>query len=288
MTSLGDFIADTIKPVVSGKVSSGALGDVISAIGKNPILSGAKSFGALGDVSGSLASAASLTPLVGLQNKLNGALGKVANKLPFDVGGNLRYSATKLGTFNKPSEAGKYSKVAGKGLEGNAINPYSGGQFLRPTLFKTIIGLPNKLSNAHDAQIISYACQNCTLPGRRFSTADARRGTPIMQKIPYDVLYPEVNMTFQVTKGMKERALFDDWQNIIYNEKTNVFGYPDDYMVEAYIVQLDAKTDEVRMYTLREAFPISVGEIQLAWDAFDQIETFTVSFMYKSWDAVTL
>jgi len=287
MPNLGDTLADIAKPLVSAKYSTGVLGDVISAVG-NPAIGGKTALGSLGSLSGGLSSKASLTPLVGLQNRLNGALGKLGSKLPFDIGGNLRFSATRLGTFNKPKQPGTYSNAAGKGIEGNAISPYSGGQFMRPTLFKTIIGLPNKLPSIHDAQIISYACQSCTLPGRRFSTGDTRRGTPIMQKIPYDVLYPEVNMTFQVTKGMKERALFDAWQQLIYNPETNVFGYPDDYMVEVYIIQLDANTNEVRMYTLHEAYPVAVGEIQLAWDAFDQIETFSTSFNFKSWSAVTL
>jgi len=259
-----------------------ALGDVLKVVGI-PALNIKSSPGGLGT---SLTRSPNLTPLVGLQNKLNGALGKLGSKIPF--GGNIRFSATKLGTFNTPTSQGKYSKEAGKSYEGNILNPYSGGQFIRPTLFKTIIGLPVKIAVAHDAQVVSYSCQNCTLPGRRFSTGDARRGTPIMQKIPYDVLYPEVNMMFQVTKGMKERALFDAWQDIIYNPITNVFGYPDDYMVDVYIIQLDATTNEVRKYTLHEAFPVAVGEIQLAWDAFDQIETFTTSWVYKSWSAETL
>jgi len=278
MSILGDVLKNVSKPNLD--TTSNATSIIPPATTKS--VSGGVGGGLLG---GTLSVPQNITASLGLQGKLNGVLGEINKNLPINL--NIRLSGPdgKMGTFIKPSPQGKYSKEAGKEYGGNTYNPFAEGQYLRPTKFKTIINIPQKISAAHDAEMVSYSVQNCTIPGRRFATADTRRGTTLMHKMPYDVMYPEVTMTFQVTKHMKERQIFDMWQDIIYNPNNNVFGYFDDYKADVKIIQLDNATDEVRIYTLYDAYPIAVSDVQLAWDAFDQIETFTCSFVYKKWDA---
>ena len=70
------------------------------------------------------------------------------------------------------------------------------------------------------------------------------------------------------------------------------------YSVDIDVLQLEraaetAETNQatdnniIRQYKLRYAFPTSVSQIDLAYDANDQIEEFTVEFQYAWWNATS-
>ena len=62
---------------------------------------------------------------------------------------------------------------------------------------------------------------------------------------------------------------------------------PVDYQVDAFIDHLDRNGNTVKSYTLRGAFPTSIGAIDLDYEEKTSIETFPVVFNYQFFETNT-
>ena len=62
---------------------------------------------------------------------------------------------------------------------------------------------------------------------------------------------------------------------------------PVDYQVDAFVDQLDRNGATIKSYTLRGAYPTTIGSITLGMGTNDQIESFDVSFDYQYFDSNT-
>jgi len=62
---------------------------------------------------------------------------------------------------------------------------------------------------------------------------------------------------------------------------------PVDYQVDAFVDHLDRNGNTIKSYTLRGAFPTSIGEIALDYDEKTAIETFPVTFQYQYFETNT-
>jgi hypothetical protein len=56
---------------------------------------------------------------------------------------------------------------------------------------------------------------------------------------------------------------------------------PNDYQVDLSVYQLDRNDKIVKSYKFFDAYPTSVGQIQLAFDQNNAIEEFDVEFTYN-------
>ena len=85
----------------------------------------------------------------------------------------------------------------------------------------------------------------------------------------------------------KLRNAFERWQNGINNHTDNEgLTNPADYMVDVFIDQLDRNGETIKSYTLRSAYPDSVGDITLGYGE-TEIETFEVSLTYQYFESNT-
>lgn len=85
------------------------------------------------------------------------------------------------------------------------------------------------------------------------------------------------------------RDAFEAWVNEISRaESTNGVLAPSSYQVDLEVYQLDRNDVQLKKYIFRDAFPTTVGDIQLSWDANNQIQEYPVTFVYNFWEAETL
>ena len=69
------------------------------------------------------------------------------------------------------------------------------------------------------------------------------------------------------------RNAFESWVNTMANsDTTHGAMYTSLYQVDMQVHQLDRNDQIVKEYTFHDAFPLQVGQIQLDWDANNQIE----------------
>ena len=81
------------------------------------------------------------------------------------------------------------------------------------------------------------------------------------------------------------RSGFEDWMNVISANASTVGSVaPGTYQVDMYVNQLDRNdTGPLMTYHFANAYPTNVSEIQLSYDQGQQIEEFTVTFVYDYW-----
>lgn len=159
------------------------------------------------------------------------------------------------------------------------------------------------------AEILHFRCEGAEIPGKVSMTVDFRDYGPVSQ-IVNGAVYPDISLTFICTPGMKERIIFDIWQDFITNsdvsplsglpavanvfnalsqkgiDESNDVNYYRDYVSKAFFIQLYDSDGYVRnQYHLNEAYPKMVQAQPLSWGDED-IMRLRVEFAFKSMDSI--
>lgn len=122
-------------------------------------------------------------------------------------------------------------------------------------------------------------CDQVQLPGTNFSTTQ-NRSFGEFRETPYEKLYEHINLSFYMDRDMQIKALFDQWNNTIYNPYTRSFNYYEEYITDITIEVQDNKDSPKYWVTLHECYPKSIGAIQLDY-ANKDVMKLSVSMAYK-------
>ena len=176
----------------------------------------------------------------------------------------------------------------------SGINGFLGqiGQGVKPNMFEVEILFPDGQSD----NTVNLLCKSTALPGSSLGSIDVPfRGRTV--KIVGDRTFDNWSATFFNDKDMKIRSKFEQWMQQMNTHEGNTapLFLPDNndgYMKSIKVSQL--QKDDVtpggsvlRRYTLWHAFPISISQIDLAYDSNDQIEEFSVEFQMSYWTVET-
>jgi hypothetical protein len=129
-------------------------------------------------------------------------------------------------------------------------------------------------------------CQNTVMPGRALQTQPLKiYGPPI--EYAYEANYAnELQMTFRVGEDLFERDFFEGWMGSVYSPMTGDLLYPDTYMTNMRIYQLDRRDLKVYCTELYNVFCKNISDIELSTDATDQITTINVTLAYSEYQVV--
>lgn len=84
------------------------------------------------------------------------------------------------------------------------------------------------------------------------------------------------------------RNAMERWSNGIQNyTTTNGRVNPNDYQVDMMVRQLDRNGAIVKSYKFVDAYPISIGPVQLDYDTTNALETFDVEFQFNYFESDT-
>ena len=124
--------------------------------------------------------------------------------------------------------------------------------------------------------------ENVTLPGKQINTFDypfdALRN---MVKYPNGFMTEDVSIVFRLTNTYDIKALFDRWQSYIIN-KNYLLEYPSMYETTILIKQLDEKNIPIYTVKLLNAYPLTVGAIDLNSESTNTISKLSVTFTYST------
>lgn len=155
---------------------------------------------------------------------------------------------------------------------------------IRPNQFEVELHFPALIGgNGLTSLQALFHCQAASLPastfapvpvfyqGRAIKVAGEREFAPWTVRI--------INENFAI------RDTLSRWSNVInsYSQNSGVIQ-PALYQTDMTVRQLDRNGLVLKEIYIRDAMPISVGEIGLAWDANNQIEVFDVTFEYNYFD----
>ena len=178
---------------------------------------------------------------------------------------------------------------------------------VRPNLYQVDIDFPERaigaLNGATKGSLMGetrYLCRSTSLPTHSQGLIEVPfRGRFL--KIPGDRTFEAWTATFYNTADFNLRAAFEQWINLGNQVDENIGATTglDAIFKDIYIRQLskDAsqttkdeskgtdKKQVLRTYKLFDAWPTSVGAINVAFDSNDALEEFDVEFQYQYLDA---
>jgi len=141
------------------------------------------------------------------------------------------------------------------------------------------------LTGEADKRSISLRCESVSLPGRTLNTLDDTNIYGPVRQIVDGVTYAEdVTMMFQSSSGLAERAFFEDWQRNAFNEGNWNVNYHKDYVSTIEIYLLDKK--DTRRYGIKlfDAFPRTIGAIDLNYASNNEMIKTSVTFSFRYWE----
>ena len=169
---------------------------------------------------------------------------------------------------------------------------------VRPNLYQVDIDFPARaigaLNGATKGSLMGetrYLCRSTSLPTHSQGLIEVPfRGRFL--KIPGDRTFEAWTATFYNTSDFNLRAAFENWINIANqtDENIGVVGGLDALFTDVTVRQLSkdsagGKNSVLRTYRLVDAWPTSVGAINVAFDSNDALEEFDVEFQYQYLDA---
>lgn len=134
-----------------------------------------------------------------------------------------------------------------------------------------------------DPRILPVRCEMAELPGQQLMTSDNKTYGPTY-KMPFQVMYNEMNLSFIVSSNMDERYFFDAWMGLIKTDSDN-YGYYNDFVVPLTITQFDTAGNGVYRVRLINAFPTAVTPLTLNWQDSD-VHKLSVTFAYERFEPI--
>lgn len=151
--------------------------------------------------------------------------------------------------------------------------------------YEVLVMPPPSLSvSSTNLQLISLYAEMAELPSLGLKTSRLKVYGPAYQRV-YGIDYSEaMNVTFLLDRSLKIKAFFENWIFSAVNNTNYNVAYQNRYVSQGIkIRQLDSMSQIVYQNTLIDAFPVSIGAIELN-SARDEYQRLTVTFMYRKWE----
>lgn len=150
--------------------------------------------------------------------------------------------------------------------------------FAKPNRYEVrIMGAGGEFANPD----IMINCANVNVPGMNIGFGmNKPYGIGLNRPVPQSKSFTELTLTFYETEYERERLFFSNWMNEIYNEKTNRFGFYNNYVKNVTIIQYDTKGNITYECDCIDAFPSNVSPLDKAYGATDTIPTFNVNLQF--------
>ena len=156
----------------------------------------------------------------------------------------------------------------------------------RANQFRVLITPPSGIEIGLDVRRTSFLVRGSNIPAH--TTAEITvpfRGRNIY--IAGDRTFDDAwTVTFMNDTDFMIRNAIERWSNGI-NDFANATGVttPSEYQTDLFVEQLDRDDTILKTYIFRNAWPTSVGQIDLSSEQADAIETFDVTWRYQHFEA---
>ena len=137
-----------------------------------------------------------------------------------------------------------------------------------------------------DPRDMYLLCESVTIPGRQITTQEHFVDMKAVKK-PYAYMNEDVNLVFHLTNDMYIWNFFNTWQQFIIDPNDRKVGFLEDIGSEV-LIQIMGNTDYIPVKTikLKNAFPTSLGSIELSNTAENQTLRVNVSMAFEDWEEV--
>lgn len=157
------------------------------------------------------------------------------------------------------------------------------------------------LRNNSTQEVLSFFCTDINLPGVSLATTEIRRhGIGPFEKKPYVPIMADTTFQFIADGEGFITQYFHEWIRYIINysmgdkgmngRRYSLNAYEVDYKVNYstdIIIQIFDKTSRlVKEYTLYEAYPLQIGEVQMSYASTDELMRLPVTFTFRDFEVL--
>ena len=157
----------------------------------------------------------------------------------------------------------------------------------RANQFQVTMPFPGYAAQGGETRAMSFLCRSTNLPGQTLGeVAVPFRGRQLY--IAGDRTFETWTTTLMNDTDFLLRNAMERWMNGI-NALSDNSGLenPSDYQVDAFVDQLDRAGSVIKSYTFRGLFPLTIANIDLAYDTNDAVEEFEVTYRYQFFESNT-
>jgi hypothetical protein len=157
---------------------------------------------------------------------------------------------------------------------------------VRSNQFRCILAFPSAAQPGAAGSIAEFLCKSAAVPSMDVAPVEVMyRGRPVY--FAGERTFNPWTITLYNDNNFVLRTAFENWINAMSSpDSTTGIIAPSSYQEQLSVQQLDRNDQVVAEYSLIDAFPTSVGEIQLSWDQNNQIQEYTVTFSYNYFNRV--
>ena len=157
----------------------------------------------------------------------------------------------------------------------------------RANQFQVTMPFPGFAAVGGETRTMSFLCTATNLPGMTLAEIPVPfRGRNLY--IAGDRTIEPWSVTVLNDTDFAIRNAFERWMNEI-NAMSDNSGLenPSDYMVDAFVDHLDRAGQVIKAYTFRGMWPLTIANIDVAYETNDAIETFDVTYRYQFFETNT-
>ena len=136
-----------------------------------------------------------------------------------------------------------------------------------------------------DEQSINLYCESASIAGRSLlSTVDRQYGRN--KEVVYNApTYPPITLSFYCSEGLKEKQLFDRWNEYIVNSANGYdVAYYKDYTRMMAVKTLDRTGKISHVMTYHESYPKTISAVELNHNTTNATARLTVEMQYSYWE----
>ena len=177
--------------------------------------------------------------------------------------------------------------VSRKSIENFKSALANGG--VRPTMYSVEITFPDAIRNMFNDNELTekalYLVKASTMPGSQVGVIEVPfRGRRL--KVSGDRQFADWSTTIINDTDFKLRIAMEKWAEVIQNMNFAIGANElTDYMGTAEVRQLDRLGQQLRVYEFNGIWPSTIADIPLAFDQYDTIEEYDVTFCVQYWHA---
>ena len=157
----------------------------------------------------------------------------------------------------------------------------------RGNQFKVVMAFPGFAGVGGESRVMSFLCKATNLPGQTLGEV----AVPFRGRVLYiagDRVFETWTTTVFNDTDFLIRNAMERWMNgINANSDNSGLENPADYMVDAFVDQLDRAGQVIKSYTFRGMWPMTIAPIELTYDGNDAVEEFEVTYRYQFFETNT-
>lgn len=174
---------------------------------------------------------------------------------------------------------------------------YFGGT-AKGSLFEVQIIGPKGVKSRANSRDMIFFCKNASIPGMVFNVAQDEKVGQLRKMMPMTWNPEPVQTIFMLDSDHQVMSFFHSWAQQVVNFSTAAgsfaevdgalpfeVGYKDEYACRIIIRQYSTNYLQSGQYyevVLDNAFPIQIGDVDLAWENSDSFSVLPVSFQYDA------